>query len=390
MPPTKDHPGVYVDETPTHPYPIAGASTSNTAFVGFFEEGPMREPARVTSFSEFEQVFGGLDSGSRSSYAVQQYFLNGGEVAFVVRADSCTEADNGLRAGRSQRLIDGVEALEEIAPEIFNILCIPDAPELRDDGKTVYDSAIQQCLGRRAFLLVDIPERVDTTSEMLTWQAQIGSGLGKNAAVYFPRLEVATRQDEGKPPNVPASGTIAGLFARTDADRGVWKAPAGTEATLHAARPVTSITDRENGELNPRGINAVRTFPSFGSVCWGARTLEGDDQKASEWKYVPVRRTALFIEESLDRGLDWVVFEPNDEPLWGQIRLSVGAFMHDLFRRGAFQGRTPGEAYFVKCDQETTTPDDVHGGIVNTLVGFAPLKPAEFVILKITKIQPGA
>ena len=138
--------------------------------------------------------------------------------------------------------------------------------------------------------------------------------------------------------------------------------------------------------LNPLGINCLRTFPVYGNVCWGARTLDGADALASEWKYVPVRRFALFLEESLYRGTKWVVFEPNDEPLWAQIRLNVGAFMHNLFRQGAFQGTTPREAYLVKCDKETTTQTDINNGIVNILVGFAPLKPAEFVIIKIQQL----
>jgi phage tail sheath protein FI len=186
---------------------------------------------------------------------------------------------------------------------------------------------------------------------------------------------------------VGASGTMAGLYARTDAERGVWKAPAGTEARLRNVQDLDyPLTDRQNGALNPLGINALRVFPIFGMVSWGGRTLDGADQIASEWKYIPVRRLALFLEETLFRGLKWVVFEPNDEPLWSQIRLNVGAFMQRLFRQGAFQGRTPKEAYFVKCDAETTTQADINLGIVNVVVGFAPLKPAEFVIIRIQQM----
>jgi phage tail sheath protein FI len=146
------------------------------------------------------------------------------------------------------------------------------------------------------------------------------------------------------------------------------------------------MSDAENGRLNPHGVNCLRTLPVYGTVVWGARTMDGDDQRASEWKYVPVRRMALFLEESLFRGTQWVVFEPNDEPLWSQIRLNIGAFMQTLFRQGAFQGRTPREAYFVKCDRETTTQADINRGVVNIHVGFAPLKPAEFVVLRIQQI----
>jgi phage tail sheath protein FI len=180
---------------------------------------------------------------------------------------------------------------------------------------------------------------------------------------------------------------MAGIMSRTDAQRGVWKAPAGTEATLSGVTELTyKMTDGENGKLNPLGINCLRSFTVYGNVAWGARTMEGADQLASEWKYLPVRRMALFIEESLYRGTQWVVFEPNDEPLWAQIRLNVGAFMNNLFRQGAFQGKTPKEAYLVKCDKETTTQNDINLGIVNIIVGFQPLKPAEFVIIKIQQL----
>jgi phage tail sheath protein FI len=176
-------------------------------------------------------------------------------------------------------------------------------------------------------------------------------------------------------------------MARTDSERGVWKAPAGTETRLAGVRDLTvPLTDQESGLLNPLGINVLRTFPITGTVVWGARTLDGADASASQWKYVPVRRLALMIEESLYRGTKWVVFEPNDERLWGQIRLNVGAFMRTLFRQGAFQGTSAREAYFVKCDKDTTTQDDINRGVVNILVGFAPLKPAEFVIIQIEQL----
>ena len=176
-------------------------------------------------------------------------------------------------------------------------------------------------------------------------------------------------------------------MARTDAARGVWKAPAGTDASLAGVAGLAeNLSDAESGPLNKIGINVIRTFPVYGPVVWGARTLRGADAVADEYKYIPVRRTALFIEESLRRGLQWVVFEPNDEPLWAQIRLTVGAFMHDLFRRGAFQGQTPRDAYLVKCDKETTTAGDIDNDAVNVVVGFAPLKPAEFVILQLQLI----
>jgi phage tail sheath protein FI len=204
-------------------------------------------------------------------------------------------------------------------------------------------------------------------------------GLVKDySAVFFPRITI---DDNGIKRPIGPAGALAGLFGRTDATRGVWKAPAGTEADLRGITGLDQqLSDRENGTLNPRAINTLRVFPS-GIVSWGARTNQGDDDTPHDYKYIPIRRLALFIEESLYRGLKWVVFEPNDEPLWAQIRLNVGAFMHNLFRQGAFQGATPKFAYFVKCDGETTTQNDRNLGIVNIWVGFAPLKPAEFVVL---------
>jgi len=180
---------------------------------------------------------------------------------------------------------------------------------------------------------------------------------------------------------------MAGVYSTTDSNRNVWKAPAGTEATLSGVQKlVYTMTDAENGELNPLGLNCLRSFPIYGFVSWGARTLAGADAMASEWKYVPVRRFALFLEESLYRGLQWVVFEPNADPLWAAIRLNVNAFMQTLYRQSAFQGTTPAAAYFVRCDSTTTTQADIDAGVVNVIVGFAPLKPAEFVVLQIQQI----
>ena len=562
MPSTLSYPGVYIEEIPSGVRTLAGVSTSNTAFVDSFSRGPMNDPQRITSFSDFERVFGGLDANSEASYAIRQYYLNGGSIAFVVRVasgdatrsqialvgtvgsvqsvvmiaeaidegewgdnlqvavDYNTAPDPGTRlprtnelnlvvrevetvSGRRQvvrseilrnlsldktspryaldavaaesslvrllevsnpgvrpdqtttltvpdatspavvgdpttgdrlnssgytnptwvfrshadtasiplpsgtlqkgqggtppnvtALVDGVQTLDRIAPEVFNILCIPRAANL-DEAATDFDTpllraaveeAIKYCRDKRAFLIVDIPPKVRTADDMMEWMAANENIRDRNAAVYFPRLEVPDPLLENRPRNVGPSGTLAGLYAAADAGRGVWKAPAGTEVGLVGATLTAKLSDLENGGLNPFGINALRTFPVFGDVVWGARTLEGADIQASEWKYIPVRRTALFLEESLFEGLKWVVFEPNDEGLWAQIRLNVGAFMQNLFRQGAFQGNTPSKAYFVKCDSETTTQNDIDLGVVNIVVGFAPLKPAEFVVIQIQQM----
>jgi len=280
----------------------------------------------------------------------------------------------------------GLYALEDV--DLFNILCLPIAATLgATDFQAVIAAATAYCDARRSFLIVDIPQTVATPAGMQTWMTQNDTLRDKNNSVYFPRTLIPDPLNNFRLRDIAPSGTIAGLYAQTDASRGVWKAPAGTEATLrNVSQLVYTLTDGENGVLNPLGINCLRTFPVYGNVCWGARTLNGADVEASEWKYIPVRRFALFLEESLYRGTKWVVFEPNDEPLWSQIRLNVGAFMQSLFRQGAFQGQTPKDAYFVKCDGETTTQNDINNGIVNIVVGFAPLKPAEFVIIQIQQI----
>ena len=258
----------------------------------------------------------------------------------------------------------------------------------------VYQDAMTYCVVRRAVLLVDPPAAWSANKATAAATALAGlSGLGlagpaaRNAALYFPPLVEADPLHDGQLETFVPCGAVAGVMARTDATRGVWKAPAGLDAALNGIQGfAVNLTDPENGLLNPVGINCLRSFPVNGRVIWGARTLRGADQLADEYKYVPVRRLALFLEESLYRGTQWVVFEPNDEPLWSQIRLNVGAFMQNLFRLGAFQGKTPQEAYLVKCDKETTTQNDINLGIVNILVGFAPLKPAEFVIIKVQQL----
>jgi phage tail sheath protein FI len=315
---------------------------------------------------------------------VAVYSLGAGGATFRAQSsgaagnDGAAPATASVIGQRSQKT--GLYALEDV--DLFNILCLPDQSDLG-----LLSQAIAYASERRAFVVLDFPAGVDSLAEAKQWLGAHATLRHKNAALYFPRIHVPDPLDNGRARAFPAAGAIAGLYARTDASRGVWKAPAGTEARLSGVLKVdVPLSDPENGVLNPLGINCVRMFPVYGPVIWGSRTLEGADALASEWKYVPVRRLALFVEESLYRGTKWVVFEPNDEPLWAQIRLNVGAFMHNLFRQGAFQGQTPRDAYFVRCDKDTTTQNDVNLGVVNVLVGFAPLKPAEFVVVKIQQI----
>jgi len=358
--------------------------------------GSVFNPASIITFAENGGNSGaalGLISPNVTAN-VQQYALGGGSVAFQSSPGAGSDGFDGNPPGATQIIgvranKTGMFALEDV--DLFNILCIPVAATLDLSGFTngfaVYSAAEAYCLERRAFLIIDIPVNVNTVQEMKDF-LDTNSGLrSRNAGVYFPRLRIADPLNQFRLRDFGPSGTLAGLYARTDNDRGVWKAPAGIDATLRNVNELRRmLTDPENGALNPLGIDCLRTFPIIGTVSWGARTLDGADALASEWKYLPVRRFALFLEESLYRGTKFAVFEPNDEPLWAQIRLNVGAFMQTLFRQGAFQGQTPREAYFVKCDKETTTQNDINLGIVNILVGFAPLKPAEFVIIRISQI----
>jgi uncharacterized protein len=531
MPITPTYPGVYIEEIPSGVRTITGVATSITAFIGRALRGETNEPVTINSFGDFERTFGGLQANYPMSYAVRDFYLNGGSQAVIVRlfkdpasgdgkarltADNLkleaaspgkwgneltvkidyagitdevaqrfnptfthsdlfnlTVLDNppngpievirnlSVKEGprrvdrvlaqesqlvRLQKKSDGTPDLPDTIPaetpadadptnpdadpaqiakftggdnsqaldsgaytgdennktglfslektDLFNLLCIP--PDKRDEStpETVYQTAMEYCKDRRAMLIVDPPAAWSANKATAAATARSGlGGLGlsgveaRNAALYFPRVVQADPLREGQFDTFVPCGVVAGVIARTDVQRGVWKAPAGLDAALNGTQGLdVNLTDEENGILNPLGINCLRSFPVTGRVVWGARTLRGADQLADEYKYVPVRRLALYIEESLYRGTQWVVFEPNDEPLWSQIRLNVGAFMQNLFRQGAFQGKTPQEAYFVKSDKETTTQNDINLGIVNIVVGFAPLKPAEFVIIKIQQM----
>jgi phage tail sheath protein FI len=487
-------PGVYIQEVPSGVRTITGVATSIGLFIGWAPRGPTDRAVRLSSFADYERVYGGLDVRSYLGYSVRQFFDNGGRDTYVLRlADAAAVAASAVTGaltisanspgtwGNSYRIrtvrrpspddarfrievVDHahndaiVESYENLsmddadpryaesvingrsgfisveiadadpapaAPgdavidlqsatagtdanvltpdtatfntallasfgtgtitdriDIFNLVCVPGETDPATLG-----TLQTRCRERRAFLIVD-PDPDATV-------ASIGAGVNSslltsdapNSALFFPWVRAPDSLRAGALTDFPPCGFVAGVFARTDSTRGVWKSPAGIDATLNGASGLTiTMSDAENGQLNPLGINCLRTLPVYGNVVWGARTLHGQNDRGSEWKYVAVRRMALFLEESLYRGTQWVVFEPNDEPLWSQIRLNIGAFLQGLFRQGAFQGTSPKDAYFVKCDRETTTQADINLGIVNIFVGFAPLKPAEFVVIRIQQM----
>ncbi len=289
----------------------------------------------------------------------------------------------------------GIYALNKVP--IFNLLCIPEAARAQPGSPTsldtninpvqIYSAAIALCDKARAMLLIDPPPNVSSVAGAVDWKSNTIGVVDPNAAAFFPRLRLADPLNNGNLRTFAPSGVVAGVYAKSDGANGVWTAPAGIGATLNGVQSMTyELSDAENGVLNPLGLNCFRTFPIYGPVLWGARTVVGADAMANQWKYVPVRRMALFLESSLYQGTQWVVFQPNDARLWASIRLNVSSFMQTLFLKGAFQGQTPDQAYFVKCDSATTTQTDIDNGVVNILVGFAPLKPAEFVVIQIEQL----
>ena len=388
MPTEITYPGVFIEEIQTQPKRIEGVDTSTAAFAGWAPIGPADRAEFVASWSEFKQKFGGLDPRSLLGYSVQHFFDNGGKKAWVVRV-AAPEADAVLHPNTPEfdaallpaNRSGGLYALDRV--DLFNLLCVP--------GETNSSTVLKLqrfCRDRRAFLILDCDES-DDFEDVRSGPGEIAGEDAMNAAFYFPWVIAEDALANNVPREFPPCGFVAGLYARTDSARGVWKASAGTDAAMigvtGTARDKT-INDSQNAVLNPKAVNCIRTFPRYGTVVWGARTIHGRDDLGSEWKYVPVRRTALFIEESLRGGLAWVVFEPNDEPLYAKIRMLVGEFMYGLFVQGAFQGMTPNETYFVKCDRTTTSQNDIDSGIVNVIVGFAPLKPAEFVIIRLQQM----
>lgn len=345
------------------------------------------------SAGDFGTVMGLVGAGARAN--VQQYAMNTAAPAGFQSAATAGVAEDlsllssaqqaaQFRGNRNART--GIYALEDV--DIFNILVIPEASDLNNgnvaDMSSVISPAIAYCEEQRAFLLIDPPANVNSVEEATEWLDDVaGAGLRhRNTAAYYPRVQVPDPNNDNRLRTIAPSGSVAGVYARRDAEAGIWTAAAGITASLRNVISFNhNLTNNEIGQLNPVGLNCLRNAGISGNIIWGARTLRGANELASEWTYVPVRRTALFIEESLFRGLQWTLFMPNDEPLWSEIRIAVTRFMQGLFRQGAFQGSSPDEAFFVKCDAETTTQADIDAGVVNILVGMAPLKPAEFVVV---------
>lgn len=343
------------------PPPIDGVATSTTGLVGPAPQGPTNQAVLVTSVADYERVFGGAQAGHDLFLGAKLFFENGGRRASAVRLGGLGHA----AVGRGLAALDAIDDL--------GLLCLPGL----SGGQTVA-AASAYARSRRAFY---VAEPAGTRPATIAAAAAIRAADRGHAAVWFPRLEVRDPLQPTATTRFGSSAAVAGLLARTDVDRGVWAFP---QAALTGVTGLAAAIDPHGAALLRRdGVNVLRLTPGHGIVPWGSRTIGGGRDSGEEWKYVPVRRTALYLEESIDRGLEWAAFEPNDEPTWTQIRAVVTAFLDEAFQAGAFAGRMPEESYFVRCGLETTTQRDIENGVVIIEVGFAPLRPAEFVVFRI-------
>ena len=382
-------PGRYVEETASRA--IAPASSGVTAFVGHALEGPVNRVVPVGAYMDYAKTFGGPAASSELSYAVLQFFRNGGQKALIVRVP---ELDTGLPgldmvAGRASSFPMGLRCLED--DDEFELLCVPDCTRPREPSVAVsefrhdamaelWGEAMDLCRRKRALLIVDAPVDARDTDAAGAWVRGLPRESGGFAAAFAPWLRIDDPLNEGSPRLCAPSGTIAGLIARTDRQAGLWTAPAGIDADLRQVSSLSqSYSEAQQGILHPLSLNLLREFPDRGILCWSARTLS----VAPEFQYVPVRRLASHIERSLQRGLAWTAVESGSEALRATVRREVTAFMDGLFRRGGFPATSPTNAYFVKCGPDTMTQSDIDNGRLIVEIGFAPLQPAEFVILRI-------
>lgn len=391
------HPGVYVREVDAFPASIIWQETAVTGFVDVFDSGPLNEPTLITSLGAFEATFGSLNKDSRASYGIFQFFLNGGSQAWVIRVDG---TPGEAIAPRTLIGTEGDSAMDVPATGMYTFASAGDGTDIAIDllcmpAMTAFDlvawegayaQAATFCELHGVFFIVDPPESIVPTSNdpaeitaAVAWIQNL-SGTSANTAVYLPRIKIADPATSTET-TTEASGSVAGIYAHTDGTQGVWKAPAGISAGIRGALgPTVLFTDDTNGAMNPVGLNAIREFPGKGTVVWGARTMGGS---RGNWRYVSERRLGLSIERSVKRDSGWAVFEPNNEALWSKLRLQIDVLMSDLWRQGAFVGTTQADSYDVRCDRTTTTQSDIDQGIVIVQIGFAPLRPAEFVVLRI-------
>ncbi len=371
-------PGVYVEEVDRGSKPLEMVGTSTAGFIGETSIGPVNQPVLCTNWSQFTKAFGDFQHSEHLAHAVYGFFNNGGGKCFVLNVGA---ADGEKKAGKAGLYIGtdngpgtrtGLKAFEDV--DEINIVCAPGQTD-----PVIHDAVLSHCENMRyRFAILDPPEVIEKGGV-----DKLGKPRdSKYGAYYFPWLEV---YDPYKG-NVfqPPSGYMAGVYARSDGERGVHKAPAN-ELVRGALGLKYNITRGEQDILNPKGINCIRTFPNRGIRVWGARTISSD----ASWRYVNVRRLFNMVEQSIELGTQWVVFEPNDAKLWKRITRDIGAFLMRLWRQGALFGSTPEEAFYVKCDSETNPPEVIDAGQLICEIGMCPVKPAEFVIFRIGQMPSG-
>lgn len=391
-------PGVYIEEVDSGARPIEAVGTSTAGFVGTAPDPGAHsdEAVAINNWSQFLREFGGDKpaAGNDLANAVHGFFLNGGSRCYVANVRQGGAISGG---GKGLDLLDHIDEIAIIAApgrtDAAAHSALLDAAESAGDRVALLDGPAHvrdvEALTRVAEVTVKPagkPEEADAkpAAAPAGFRPRVSErGYG---AFYFPWLKVRDALEPAQITTTAPSGYLAGVLARTDAERGVHKAPANT--SIRGALGVTQAIGRsEQDVLNPQGVNCIRFFTREGVRVWGARTVA---PSASNWRYLNVRRLFNMIEESIAVSTRWVVFEPNDRPLWKSIQRDVGAFLTLLWRQGALVGATPEEAFFVKCDEETNPPDVVDAGRVVTLVGLAPSKPAEFVVFRIGQTPTGA
>jgi phage tail sheath protein FI len=376
-------PGVYVEEVDRGTKPLEMVGTSTVAFVGESKVGPINQPVLCTNWSQFTKQFGDFQHSEYLAHAVYAFFNNGGSRCYVVNVGTVEEAKErgGEVASKAALYVGtdngpgartGLKTLEEI--EEVNIVCAPGQTD-----PVIQDAVLSHCENMKyRFAILDSPEVIEKGGVDKVQKPRDS----KFGAFYFPWIEVydPVKGNVFQPP----SGFMAGIYARTDAERGVHKAPAN-EVVRGALGLKYNITKGEQDILNPKGINCIRAFPNRGIRVWGGRTISSD----ASWRYVNVRRLFNMVEQSIELGTQWVVFEPNDQRLWKRVIRDITAFLMRLWRQGALFGKTPEEAFYVKCDEETNPPEVIDAGQLIIEIGMCPVKPAEFVIFRIGQMPAG-
>lgn len=399
-------PGVYIEEVDRGTKPIEAVGTSTAAFIGESLLGPTNEPVLCTNWSQFTRIFGDFQHSSHLAHAVYGFFNNGGTKAFIcnVAEKTMTAEEFAKKADADSKKGDAKPAAGAPAPapaaaapaaakvnpglyigkdegpgrrtglNVFND--IPEISLVMAPGQTepaIQDAVLSHCENMKyRFAILDAPEELgkDGINKLpKPRDSQYG-------AYYFPWIQVYDPEKGNI--YVPPSGHMAGIYARSDAERGVHKAPAN-EIVRGALGLRYSISKAEQDFLNPRGINCIRNMGDRGIRVWGARTISSDPS----WRYINVRRLFLMVEQSIEIGTQWVVFEPNDHSLWKRVKRNITAFLLRIYNSGALMGKTPEEAFYVKCDEETNPPEVVDAGQMICEIGLAPVKPAEFVIFRI-------